>query len=245
MKNHLARTISLLFIAISVAGPLKAKELSGEEVIGSRSPNGKYAICFSTKGDEDSSVFHIRDLRSKLDVFRLSGLDGSDKSDASDSSRLLYKMVGWHSHGTAHKEQIDPAFSYNVDWNPNATLLCVEGGAHKFWHCCLYRKTKSGFSEVLFDKEPVEKLIACAKDPSLKIHNMGVNRFKKNYPSDEPYVHLLEDGCVAINIYPALINPSFDSLAEEEQNRIQVGYDLYFLWRLNSKGTMRFVGLCR
>jgi len=244
MKLNLARTTMLILSAFWVAEPLNAQGILNEQIVRSSSTNGRYAISFSTDSDREHLAFHIRDLRSKSNVFRLSGTGDPGETD-DDDTRLLYGMIGEKSHGIRQQQPTDLATSYHVHWNSNATLLCVEGGAHKFWHCCLYRKAGTDFTEIPFDKKPVDELIAFAQKPNPKIHNMGVNRFKVRYQHDAPFVHLLEDGYVAINVHPASCNPSVYALPKVQQDRIEAGYELYFLWHLDPTGRMKFIGFCR
>ncbi len=250
MKIPFASAISLIFFALAMAGHLNAQKLSGEKVVGSTSPNHDYTVFCTADGVRDHFehfIIDVRSLRSKSNIrlVRTRDLDMTH-SDDDFSSVMLYEFLGCQTHGIVHKveEEIDPLFDYYVHWNSKSTLLCIEGGERRFWHCCMYRKTRNGFTEVRFDKAPGEKLVQFTKESTHKIHNMGVTRFEK-YQHEGPSVHLLEDGYVAIDADTGQHSPDFACLPEEKQQRMNVGYDLYFLWHLGSTGKMKFVGFCR
>jgi hypothetical protein len=205
------------------------------QVPGSTSPDKRYAIYFSvdklSSDDFGKCVFYIKNLLSDKFVSKIGDTSGTNDSDSSLLDALIAgSILPLKTH--------DPAFGYDIQWDPSSTLVAVEGGEHKFWHCDVYQKNRDGFAKITFDPEPVDQLNALTKSPSSEITDMGI----EHHPGD-PMVHLLDANHIATDTHPATC--SLHYVNSGGGFHIKPGHHLNFLFHIDAKGAAQFVGFCQ
>ena len=205
------------------------------QVPGSTSPDKRYAIYFSvdklSSDDFGKCVFYIKNLLTDKFVSTIG--DSAGKNDA-DSS-LLYSLI---AGSILPLKTHDPAFGYDIQWDPSSTLVAVEGGEHKFWHCDVYRKNGDGFAKITIDPEPVDQLNALTKIPSSEIPDMGIK-----YGTGDVMVYPLNGNDIATSTHPATC--SLHYVNSGGGFNVKPGHHLNFLFHIDSKGTAQFVGFCQ